>query len=106
MTYGTTIYEAAKYWLPLLSICTLVYRAYRKATRGITMWADKLMLNHLTHIQTATEKSATLLEEVRDDGKRTIELTIQVARDLKDHQAKDDQIQGNILRDLAVLKDR
>lgn len=103
---GTMIYEAAKYWLPLLSITTLVYRAYRKATRGITMWADKLMFNHLTHIQTATEKSATLLEEVRDDGKRTIELTLQVARDLKDYQALTGKAQGDILRDLAVLKDR
>jgi len=120
----TTVYEALKYWGPLLTICTLVWRAYHRVTDKVTVWADRLMHNHLAHIQAATEVSAKLLaavyghsqtaaievEKVAVDLKEYRTWVEGVTRDLdkalREHADHDDKVQAEILRDLAVLKDR
>jgi len=107
------IYNQLKYWIPLTTVCTMIYRAYRQASKSITDWADKLMSNHLTHIQAATERSAVLLEEVRDNQAVQLEKAIytaesvqKVAVDLEHHEQEDGKVQHDILTALEVLKDR
>ena len=107
------IYNQLKYWIPLTTVCTMIYRAYRQASKSITDWADKLMSNHLTDIQAATERSAVLLEEVRDNqisqGVKVDLVAIhsaKVASDLEKHEQEDGKVQRDILTTLEVLKDR
>ena len=99
-------HDALTYWLPLLTICTIVYRAWNKATARVGAYADKLLKNHLSHIQENTAASAALLTEMRDGSKQTLELTRTVHESLNLHMADDLKIQGEILKDLAILKDR
>jgi len=86
------IYAAIKFWLPMVTAFGLIIKAYHSATTGITSWADKLLNNHLSHIQAATERTATLLEQAQ--------------REQKEYQAKDAEVQQGIVTSLEVLKDR
>ena len=111
------LYAAFKFWLPLLTAFTFIYKGWKSATRGVTDWADSLLNNHLSHIQRYTEETAiavkqyaaaslALLEEIRDDGKAAANAVAQVRSDLKGHQDDDMDIQGKILLGIEVLKDR
>lgn len=70
----------------------LVIGAYRSAAKGITSWADKLLNNHLSHIQIATEQTAMLLAQAQ--------------KDQKEYQDKDARVQQTIVTSLEILKDR
>ena len=61
-------YEAFKYWMPLGSGFYLVIRAYRSAGTKLTEWADKLLNNHLHHIQEATQNTVMILRDMREDS--------------------------------------
>lgn len=110
-------YAALKFWLPMLTGFTFVYSGWKSATRRITEWADRLLNNHLSHIQIATEDTAEavkeyasaslkLLEEIRNDGKAAAHAVAQVRSDLKEHEDADTDLQGKILLGIEVLKDR
>ena len=86
------VYAALKFWLPMVTAFGLIIRAYHSAAGGITSWADKLLNNHLSHIQAGTERTATLLEQSQ--------------RELKMYQKEDSAVQRNIVTALEVLKDR
>lgn len=103
---GQAIYEIIKFWLPLISGFGLVIKAYKSASSGITQWADSLLNNHLSHIQDATEKSASLLQEVRDDHRAAQVEVAGVRSDLKAHEAQALAVQQQILTGIEVLKDR
>jgi hypothetical protein len=117
---GPVIYEAVKFWLPLLTVAGVLYRAYKKVTNGVQAWADCLLHNHLTHIQSSTQETVCVLKEVRDSqntqaesitevGKNILDVKqniTKVADDLADHINGDGQLQQQIATDLAILKDR
>jgi hypothetical protein len=86
------VYAALKFWLPMVTAFGLIIKAYHSAAGGITSWADKLLNNHLSHIQAATEKTAALLEQSQKEQKA--------------YQEKDALVQHDITTSLAILKDR
>lgn len=124
-------YEAFKYWAPLGSGFYLVIRAYRSAGARLTEWADKLLNNHLHHIQEATQNTVVILRGMREDslevaaqveevkqnlsscqvpvnGGRAVsvvnmEMLGKLSEDLVEHQRKDEEIQGKILKSLDDL---
>lgn len=111
------LYAALKFWLPMVTAFILICKGYTSGVNKLTTWADKLLNNHLSHIQTATEataatmlthaaKSALLLEEIRTDGSAAALSVAQVATNLKDAERRSTERQTEILRDLAILKDR
>jgi hypothetical protein len=117
MLTAATCYAALKFWLPMGTAFGLVIKAYRSLTTGVTSWADKLLNNHLSHIQAATEStasltkiaaetSAQLLREILIESRRAAVASSQVQRDLKEYQNKDADTQRDIVTALAVLKDR
>jgi hypothetical protein len=85
-------YAALKFWLPMVTAFVLVIKAYRTLSSGVTTWADKLLNNHLSHIQTATEATATLLAQSH--------------KDQQEYQKKDAETQQSIITSLEILKDR
>ncbi len=114
-------YAALKYWLPLLTAFTFIFKAYKSAEKkisvGFTQWANKLLDNHLSHIQTATEDTAaamrafsttavSLLEEIRNEGKASSHVIAQVQADLKAAQDKGDDRFHTIATDIAIIKER
>jgi len=106
-------YEAIKFWLPMTTALTLVVKAYLGAKRGVSGWAEQLLSNHLSHIQTATE---TTVQETRETNKL---LTVAAQRDLdvatkvvevkdtlQEHHEKQQVVWNGILNTLTVLEDR
>ena len=72
-------YSEIKYWLPLISIATILW----KARTAVTQWADKLFSNHLSHIEEATVSNA-------EEAKQTNVL-------LRDHSGKLEMVQSTLL---------
>lgn len=50
------ISEVLKVWLPFVTVTSVLFAAYRSTKKSITTWANKLMNNHLDHIQKSLEK--------------------------------------------------
>jgi len=95
-------YQEAKYWLPLITIATIVW----KAKTAIIVWADALLNNHLHSIQEATvstvietKKTNTLLED--HSGK-----LLMLQNTTRDHNEKEMQVWTGVVNTLAVLEDR
>lgn len=86
------LYEAVKFWLPLMTIGTLLVKAYLTTKKNIGGWAEKLLSNHLSHIQKATETTVA-------ETKITNELLIQ-------HTEKEMSVWAGVVNTLAVLEDR
>lgn len=103
---GPVIYEFVKFWLPVLTGFGMVFKAWRVARGGVTKWADSLLNNHLTHIQIATEQSAKLLVEVRDDHRVAKQEITGIRSDLHTHEVATLAVQQQILTGIEVLKDR
>lgn len=103
---GEAIYEIVKFWLPIATAFGLVIRGWKSAKGGVTQWADLLLNNHLSHIQTATEASASLLKEVRDNGVSAAAAVAQISQDLRLHEDSTLKVQRDILVGIEILKDR
>ncbi len=129
------LYDQAKYWLPLITIFSLLVHAYRTTGKKLTTWAESIISskvdpvivllkgvnteivemnnNHLAHIESATKETLTVLTSmhesqlrVEDKQDKVAAKIEQVTDDLRDHEKDDNRIQGEILASLEVLKDR
>lgn len=77
-----------KFWLPILSAFGLVIKGWRTAVEKVTAWADRLLNNHMHHIEANTAETAEAM------------------RDLKTYLESNVAIQQSILTNLEILKDR
>ena len=99
-------YDALKFWLPIITGFTLIYKLVDKGVNAFGDWADKLLDNHLTHIQAATESTAESLKQLVSLHGMTAKAITKVADDLREHEDKDDRVQGEIAKNVAILLDR
>lgn len=107
------VYTAAKYWIPLSTLFVMVFKAYTSGKRSIGAWAEKLLSNHLTHIQAATEstvletkKTNVLLETAAVKQDATSKEVTESKNLLKDNAEKQLQVWQGVVKTLAVLEDR
>jgi hypothetical protein len=56
--------EIFRVWVPFLSGVAVVWRVYKTGKSTIDAWADKLLDNHLHHIQLSLDKQTELLEKI------------------------------------------
>ena len=61
-----TAYEILKFWLPIISGFTMVIGAYFSVVKKVSAWADKLLHNHLSHIESAVANNATEAAKTND----------------------------------------
>ncbi len=101
-----TIYEQVRYWLPLVSAFGLIIKAYTSGKKNVAEFCDRLLSNHLTHIEQAT--ASTEIET-----KKTNELLTgqtgkldMIQNTLVDHQGKNLQVWQGVTEALIVLKER
>jgi hypothetical protein len=101
-----TAYEQLRYWLPLLSAFGLIIGAYRSGKKNIADFCDKLLSNHLTHIEQATastevetKKTNSLLEG--QAGKLDM-----VQNTLHQHHERQLEVWRGVTETLVVLKER
>ena len=77
-----TIIEQIRWWLPIISAFGLVIKAYTSGKKNVSEFCDRLLSNHLTHIEAATVSNA-------EEAKQTNVL-------LKDHSGKLDMVQNTL----------
>lgn len=113
MVTGIEVYAALKFWLPLATAFTLVYKAYTSAKKNIGEWAHTLLNNHLAHVQDATEqtvletkKTNDLLQSSALKDTETQRYVLDVKMSLAEHNEKELQVWGGIVNTLAILEDR
>ena len=80
-----TPYEVLKFWLPLVSAFVFVYKGWKGTTAKVSAYADRLLSNHLSHIQASTEATHAMIV---------------------DHSEKEMQVWDTITKTLVVLEDR
>lgn len=56
--------EVARVWVPFVSALTVIWRVFVSARKSVNAWADKLLDNHLEHIQQSLDKQTALLEKI------------------------------------------
>lgn len=82
------VYESIRFWLPLTAAVGL----YFKLKKGVSEWASSLLDNHLTHIQDATQTTASNFQNL--------------SKNLTDHQEKEMQVWAGVVRTLDLIEDR
>jgi len=97
-----TAYSEIKFWLPLITIITVFY----KAKTAVSGWADTLLNNHLSGIEKATVSTVTETKEtnvlLRDhSGKLDM-----VQSTLTEQHMKQLQVWDGVVKTLAILEDR
>jgi len=105
-----TPYEIFKYWLPLATGFLMVWSGFKSAKTLLKASLDKLLNNHLHHIEENTLAGATALKDThaefitlraeQQDGFKTIHDTLHARFEM------DAKIQQSILTNLEILKDR
>lgn len=126
------VYEAVKYWGPLAGAFLMVYRSYKKAGQKLTEWADKLLNNHLHHIQEATQATVMLLRDMKEqdsqvaervenvrinlescqvpihDGRAVSVVNMEslgmIHAELRNHMKNDEEVQDRILKSLDEIR--
>ena len=101
-----TPYEIIKFWLPIISAFGLVIKAYTGGKKSVSEFCDKLLSNHLSHIEEATVSNAEEAKEtnilLRDhSGKlEMVQSTLSAQHD------KQLQVWQGVTEALIVLKER
>ena len=98
-----TPYEIVKWWLPIISAFGLVIKGWNTGKRMVTGWVDKLLNNHLRHIEQNTAETASVMRA----GFEEQALSFQgLGSFMHSHSEMDAKVQQAILTNLEILKDR
>ena len=102
-----SIYEIIKFWLPIVTAFGFILRGYHTITRNVSEWADKLLHNHLSHIEQNTAQSVVLLAGVRDwqdkEGLKIETHLIRMGADMVDNQKDLVEHRGRLEENLAKV---
>jgi hypothetical protein len=100
------LYEEAKFWGPLISGSVTFYLWWKSAKKSARDFADKMLDNHLQHIQQNTERTSQILADMHEGQKNDARALAELSRGFKDHNVRDARTHAQMLSDLSVLKDR
>lgn len=60
------ISEVSRVWVPIIGTATVVYRVYASSKKTVTNFFDKLLDNHLAHVQGSLDALYILQKEQND----------------------------------------
>jgi hypothetical protein len=113
MTDLNMIYNEAKFWLPMITIFTIVIKAYLNGKKSVSEWADSLLNNHLHGIEQATKSTEVetkttnkLLSEAAQRELATAGKVDMVQNTLHEHHGRELQVWQSVAEALTVLKER
>lgn len=119
-----TFYAFIKYWGPVLGFFGILIKAYASAKKSVANkfdtflgdvngWADKLLNNHLKHIEIATtktmeetERTNALLVSSQLNDAVAASKAAEVAEALHQHNAQQAAVWQGVVTQLTVLEDR
>jgi hypothetical protein len=97
-----TVYTELKYWLPLVTIVTIGW----KAKAAITTWADSILNNHLHSIQVATQSTEVETKKTNSILVNNTDKLDVLAANLSSHQEKEAIVWQGVVNTLTILEDR
>lgn len=101
-----TFYDYLKYWGPIITFFALVVRAYLTAKKNIGTWADKLLTNHLAHIEVSTTNTVAETQKTNKLLENQVVKADAVAQALNSHSEKEMQVWETVSKTLTVLEER
>jgi len=106
MTDPNSLYGELRYWLVWVSAFGVVIKAYLTGKRGVQEFVDKLLANHLAHIEEATVSTHIETKQTNvllKDSSGKLEM---IQNTLADHHDKNLQVWAAVTENLAVLSER
>jgi hypothetical protein len=107
------LYIELKFWLPVVTAFTIVVKAYLGGKGKISDWADQLLNNHLSHIETATtstevetKKTNELLRTAAERDIATASKVDAVQSTLHTQHERQLEVWHGVTQALTVLKER
>jgi hypothetical protein len=101
-----TLYEQLRWWLPIISAFGLVIKAYTSTKKSVTEFAERLLNNHLSGIETATistEKETKVTNSLLRDNTGKLDM---LQATVTDHHEKNLQVWTAVTENLTVLRER
>jgi hypothetical protein len=101
-----TLMEQIRWWLPIVSAFGLVIKAYTSTKKNVTEFAEKLLNNHLSGIETATTSTEVETKKTNalltgQSGKLDM-----VQATLSEQHDKQLQVWDGVVKTLAIIEDR
>lgn len=110
---GLEVFAFIRLWLPVATVGGLIIKAYFTTKNGITNWANKILDNHMAHIQDATEKASIAVIELSnyhhnmlDTQTRMLSSLESMSSDFHSHVKDDHDIQSKMLVSMEMIKER
>lgn len=76
------IYAFVKFWLPIITIVTLVVKGFSTIINRVSVWADKLFDNHMNHIQDSVEKASVAVVQLVECQKGVLDTQTKIVSEL------------------------
>jgi len=106
MTDPNSLYGELRYWLVWVSAYGVVIKAYLTGKRGVQEFVDKLLANHLAHIEEATVSTHIETKQTNvllKDSSGKLEM---IQNTLADHHDKNLQVWAAVTQSLTILAER
>ena len=98
-------------WLPVITALGLAAKgilmiraAFKKAKQDVGNWANQLLDNHMTHIQSAAEQAAASLKSMSDTNREMVVAMKEMREDFQTHQVEEMRVQNAIMTGIEVIK--
>jgi len=101
-----TPYEIFKFWMPVISGFAFVIKAYTSTKKDLADWAERLLQNHLSHIEEATVSTVKETKQTNSLLKDSMGKTDMLQATVADHYDKNMIVWQSVLESLTVLKER
>jgi hypothetical protein len=105
------LYEQLKFWLPVVTVITLMIKGFRSAKSAAQTWANTMLDNHMAHIQASSERAAAAVtelagyhKEMLDQQRDLVQNMTLMQRDFHEHIQEDQRVQQAIFTALEVVK--
>ena len=102
MTDLNVAYTEMKFWLPMITVAAIVW----KAKTSVTGWVDKLFSNHLAHIEAATVNTAKETIQTNCLLRDSVGKLDMVQNTVNDQHEKNLQVWAGVCESLTILKER
>ena len=114
----TIIYDAVKFWLPIVTGTGIIIKAYLTAKKNASEWLERIMNRQLGHLEVSTEHAAKAVVELAGFHKDMLESQKEMVRsqgdvlgvikdmhaDFQHHVSEDVRVQSQILTGIEILK--
>lgn len=101
-----TLMDQLRWWLPLVSGFGIVIKAYFSAKKSVTDFAERLLNNHLSGIEAATQSTELLTRHTNEILTNHTSKMENVQAVIADHNEKEMAIWQGVIESLILLKER